>query len=219
MKGNVFFYNGKNKLGNSVGYISRGVQMWRAYNGSPRNPRTPKQTLQRAKIAVVTRVGGWFRNAAYLGLVDEAAAAKNSTTNMFTRLNYKHVTGESADVVSLDPSRIEIAKGTMNNAQYSPVLDIDTQPGEVVIGVTDTQPLALNGDLDAQVIYGVLYAPDLGQVILSDPASSTTNKIRIVLPTAWTGIEVHAYGYVAGTTGNLYHKSSKSAYIGHVNID
>lgn len=219
MKNNVFFYTGHNKLGNTVGYISRGVQMFRAYQPNVRNPRTVKQVLQRAKISLLSQIAGRFKFASYLGLVDEAAAGKMSTVNMFSKLNYGRIAGTTADTLVLDPSRIIVSKGTMYNASYNSVLDVDTEPGVVVINVTDTQALALNGDVDAQVLYGVLYAPDLGQVLLSEPASSTANKIRVTLPTAWTGIEVHAYGYVVGTTGNLYHKSSDSVYIGHVNID
>lgn len=219
MKNNVFFYTGKNKLGNIVGYISRGVQMFRAYQPNVRNPRTAKQVLQRAKISLLSKIAGRFKFASYLGLVDEAAAGKMSTVNMFSKLNYSRIVGATPDTITVDPSRLLIAKGTMYNASFNPVLDIDTEPGFVVIGISDTQALALNGDLDAQSIYGVLYAPDLGQVLLSEPQGTSQNKIRMALPTAWTGIEVHAYGYVVGTSGNLYHKSSDSVYIGHVNID
>lgn len=54
-KNNLFLGQGRGSIGDVVFYVANGVQIARARNRSPRNPKTPRQLYQRAITATVGR--------------------------------------------------------------------------------------------------------------------------------------------------------------------
>lgn len=215
MKGNIQFYHGRGKLGNSVGYTLYGQQMFRAYvgKGEVSNPKSTAQMLQRAKITLLTGMSVVFRSAARLGFTDEARARGCSAVNFFVHMNYPGVTGTTYDNVHLDPTRIICAKGNVPSVVFNSTISTST-PGAITMTVSDVNA-QVDGASDEDNIYCFAYCPDAGTGILSAPASRTDGaSIIIRYPTGWSGLEVHVYGFVV----NLENASSNSAYIGHTEL-
>lgn len=60
MKGNLFLGFGRKKLGDVVFYRSQGVQMARARNRSPKNPKSAKQAVQRMVLATAAKMASAY---------------------------------------------------------------------------------------------------------------------------------------------------------------
>lgn len=215
MKGNIQFYHGRGKLGNSVGYTLYGQQMFRAYVGKGEiiNPKSSSQMLQRAKIRLLTALSIIFRAAAILGYKDEAKSRGCSAVNFFVHENYPNVTGSTADNVSLDPSRIKCARGSVPGVQFSPALGTTT-PGTITVTIQYGQEQA-EGASTTDNVYVLLYCADMNQSVLSLPAARADGAaMNVRYPQTWSGLEVYAYGFVVNAEG----KSSNSEVIGHVEL-
>lgn len=215
MKGNIQFYHGRGKLGNSVGYTLYGQQMFRAYvgKGEVTNPKSAAQVMQRAKIAFLTGLSIVFRAAARVGFTDEARARGCSAVNYFVHMNYPIVTGSSPSDVSIDSSRIICAKGNVPPVMFSSTIGTST-PGAVTMTVTATN-IEVDGASADDNIYCFVYCPDAGTGVLSVPSRRTDGAtITVRYPATWSGLEVHVYGFVAGVNN----ASSNSEYIGHVEL-
>lgn len=215
MKGNIQFYHGRGKLGNSVGYTLYGQQMFRAYvgKGEISNPKSARQMLQRAKIKLLTEMSIVFRAAAILGFKDEAKSRGCSAVNFFVHENYSEVTGTTADNVNLDPSRVKCARGSVPGVQFSPTLNVST-PGTVVATIQYGQEEA-EGASTADNVYVVLYCADMAQAVLSVPAHRADGAaMNVRYPQTWSGMEIYAYYFVVNPDG----KSSDSGVIGHAEL-
>ncbi len=215
MKGNIQFYHGRGKLGNSVGYTLYGQQMFRAYvgKGEVSNPKSAAQMLQRAKIALLTGMSVVFRGAARLGFTDEARARGCSAVNYFVHMNYPSVSGTTYDNVSLDPSRVVCAKGNVPGVTFSSSIGTTT-PGRILMTVTDVNA-GVEGASDEDNIYCFVYCPDAGAGVLSAPARRTDGAtLSVAYPAGWSGLEVHVYGFVVKPED----ASSNSEYVGHTEL-
>ena len=62
--------------------------------------------------------------------------------------------------------------------------------------------------------YLFIYQPDTKQGILSAPALRTTGTIEVRVPSTWTGLTVHVYGFGLGDGRENKGKNSDSCYIG-----
>lgn len=215
MKGNIQFYHGRGKLGNSVGYTLYGQQMFRAYvgKGEVSNPKSVDQMLQRAKIKLLTSLSVVFRSAARLGFDDEARARGCSAVNYFVHMNYPNVTGTDPDNVALDPSKIMCAKGNVPQVMFSSSIGTST-PGAIIMTVTGTN-IEMDGASDEDDIYCFAYCPDAKGGILSAPTKRVdAASITIRYPQSWSGLEVQVYGFVV----NSEKASSNSEHIGHAEL-
>lgn len=215
MKGNIQFYHGRGKLGNSVGYTLYGQQMFRAYvgKGEISNPKSAAQKLQRAKIAYLTALSIVFRAAARLGFTDEAYARGCSAVNYFVHMNYPNVAGSTPDNVNIDTTKIVCAKGNVPPVMFSSTIGTAT-PGSITMTVTDVNA-QVDGASDEDNIYCFAYCPDAGTGVISEPSRRTDGAtVTISYPSSWSGLEIHVYGFVV----NPEKASSNSEYVGHAEL-
>lgn len=215
MKGNVYFYHGRGKMGNTVLYTLYGQQCGRAYvgKGEVANPRTPAQLLQRAKIRLLTDLSVLFKSAARIGFFDEARSRGCSAVNYFVHHNYPKVTGTVPDNVVLQPNNIVVSKGNLPPVVFSNTIKNDT-PGEVSV-VVDHAQLGVEGASADDSVYVVMYCPDLGLTIMGAPAARQDGTtITLLYPTSWSGLEIYVYGFAA----SVEKVSSDSVMIGHIEL-
>ena len=217
MKHNVLFYKGYGKIGNMVGYSIYGKQAFRAYNPVVANPKSDDQQLQRAKIALLTKLLQVFKPAIRLGFKDEARARGCSAVNFFTHRNYPQVTGTSPMGVTLDPSRIVVAQGSIPGVVFSGSL-VTSVPGQVTATISGTNVEVAGADVN-DLVYCFVYCPDAGMGIIS-PATvrDGATGVTVRYPNSWSGLEVHVYGWVVSGAEATPGQSSISEYIGHVEL-
>lgn len=213
MKHNVLFYNGRNKVGNLVGYVVKGKQLFRAYQSNVANPRTSAQTLQRAKFSLVSQTGLVFRSIVKYGLKGYARSRQSTELNAFFHLNYPKVTGTTPSNIQLDPEHLILAKGTRYAAEMSDTIDASSEPNTVeMVVISAASPMP---DEAEDTLYGVLYNAELGEALLSAPGTRSDVKITFTTPRKWLGNEVYGYVFCVSPDGA---SQSNSVYVGHATI-
>lgn len=213
MKGNVFFYQGTKKLGNAVGYTVKGKQLFRAYQGTVANPRSDKQTMQRAKFAYLVERAQAIRPVIRKGFEYLASVRKCTAFNAFFHANFNKLVGATPEMVALQPENMIVAQGPLSNVFYSDTIDASSTPGVVTITVTDAN-LYDQSEADT-LMYGVLFCEELNQGVMSAGQARMAGDINVNYPAAWLGLEVHAYVFTASADGK---QASDSAYVGHTTI-
>lgn len=179
----------------------------------PKNPKTSAQQLSRAKLTLLGTLGSVLRYVIREGFKGDALAHRSTPKACFIKRHYDKVQGTSAENVAIAPEQLILSHGSRTNVFFSDTIDASSVPQQVTLTITDGMTI-YDDELNDKV-YGALYCEDLNQVILSLPVTRTTDKIDITVPKAWTGLEVHAYGFVVSKDGN---QSSPSTYIGHTTI-
>lgn len=204
------------KVGANVFSKLFGQQIIREY-AKPSNPNTEKQQLVRARFNLMTKLSVVFDQSSLLALKSKANGEGMFPNNMFFALNYKNVTGTTADNVSIDPAKIVVATGNLPGVVFSSTIGTAT-PGTLTVTVTDVLATAPRAS-DEDDIYVVAYCPDAEMAVLSAPARRTDGAtLSVRYPSAWSGLEVHVYGFVMGGLEKTTGKASNSEYIGHAEL-
>ena len=214
MKNNVFFYTGRNKAGNLVGYVSRGTQMFRAYVAAIHNPRTSSQQLQRARLSYISKLGRIFKYAARIGFHGMATYRKSSEVNAFVHVNIGSLTGSTPEAVTINPNDILVAYGGRTGASFSSQIDTDSTPGAISVTITDAS--TTQEDQVNDKVYVVAYAPDVEEAVVSAGVARSADKVEVTYPDKWSGLQVHVYGFVAAPDNS---EASMSVHIGTANLD
>lgn len=217
MKHNVLFYRGYGKVGNLVGYQIYGKQAFRAWNPVVKNPNTAAQRLQRAKLAMLTRLIQQFHGPIVLGFRDEAKASGMSAVNYFAHRNYRALRGGTPEALTIDPSVIEIAKGSLPFVEFNSAIGIAT-PGKLTVTIADALR-GVEGADDDDVVRVYLHVPDANAGVWGGVTKrGEATALEINFPAAWSGLEGHVYGFVTGGGENSEEKSSNSTYINHTEL-
>ena len=142
-RGNLILGQGAGKLGDVVLYRNAGQQQARAYVSNPKNPKSYKQALQRAKFASVALAYQYFKN-----IVDRSTRYKDGRTayNDFLKNNIsaapyasKSERQEWAGLYAL-PAQWTLAFGALARpAVWTPTATAGTgsNPSNINFGTTD----------------------------------------------------------------------------------
>lgn len=216
LRGNLFG-NFQGKLGLAYGRMVHGVNLGanmptkrdKGYNYTA----AEKDRMQRFKV--LAELASCFQPANDLGLKAKAKQIGPlvSPFDAFMKLNYEHVTvvGGEAEV---DYGSIVCSMGKMpavafGNASFA-------EPGRVSVSFATTADQPGTDALDK--VYCLIYQPDTNQAILAPGVARTTGSVDVRVPSAWTGMTVHVYGFAIGEGNDNKGVSSDSSYIGTGNI-
>ena len=219
MKNNVIVNTGKNKLGNYVYYTRFGQQCARVYLDKIKNPNTEKQQINRAKLALLVAIGHAFLLPIRVGLGKYASTRKMTASNAFAQINYDDITGQTPDSVMLDPSLIQISKGSVPGIVSNAVLNV-AQPGTIKITVDNSNydaPFASTSD----DVYAVAFCPDTQETAIGVVAKRTNNlaQMMINVPHSWSGLEAHVYTFVKSEYQGYEGQTSNTEYVGHAEVN
>lgn len=193
----------------------RTVTIARGYQPQVRNPRTEKQTLQRARFTAFTLLAKGLVAGIYAGLGSLAQGTKMSPRNLFGKLNLNTevFTGLTPDNMTVDYSKVILSKGGFEVPTFG-TISTDT-PLTVEFSVTSP----IMADADDTAVVGVVYCPEFNQAIVSE-ADSDVGSMEITVPASWNGVKVNVWGFFKynGATDveqGLYKgMKSNSVYVG-----
>lgn len=182
------------KIGKVVGHVVNGVQMYSALGRAPRNPRTPKQTAQRAKFAAVIRIAHVLAGPINIGFRQAAAAVPlTSPRNIFIKKNVANMQyNTETGVLTPDYERVVISDGHVQPVSFSSA--VFTTPATVAV----TFSPEVNADFGAfeqDAVYVVAYCPELLQHSKTIVHRSE-GEASLSVPTSWTGKTVFVWGFV-----------------------
>lgn len=183
-----------NKVGSVVGYKFRGEQVYRGYQKNVANPRTTAQVRNRTKFSNLSTLLRQMSTVIRAGYFTNAKGTKWSQRNLAYKTNYPLVY-ESAASITPDYSHMYVSKGNLSNVVFGR-LDF-TDPSGVSVAVSG---VPYEGSVASSMeVWFVLYSPTLKAVLVKQVQMSTAGTagtISIEVPTAWLGLEVHAWGFV-----------------------
>ena len=184
----------KNKLGNAVGRRWRNLNVLAVYNGSPRNPRTASQQLQRAKFTVLTELAHTFAPLLIESMKNASDGTKRFPRALFMHLNYGAMTGSRADNVIVNYANLKLASGNMMNAIFGAPSFAEPLRVQVSVDTSNVQAayssqVTVNGRIRV-----VVYCPQAGFYV-SNGSDMTESNIVVNVPASWNGLEVKVYAY------------------------
>ena len=67
-------------------------------------------------------------------------------------------------------------------------------------------------------VYLFVYEPESGQGILSAPVKRSSAAVEMRLPSTWSGLTVHVYGFTIGAGRDNLGLGSPSAYVDNLGL-
>lgn len=213
LRGNLFG-NFQGKIGLTYGRMVHGVNLGANMPVKRDNNKATQQMWDLQKrFAELAQMASGFLTAIKMGL---KTYAKNigplvSEFDAFVKLNKDavHVEGATKEV---EYGEIKISKGNLTQVGFGAASFDEPLRVEVPFSGNTDAPDADNKDK----VYLAILEPMTSQVVLSEGVerAAVAAKIGVHLPSTWSGLTVHVYGFtVAGGTANKG-KVSDSVYIG-----
>ena len=201
------------RIGQIVGRVTRGKQYIAALPTVAKDRKvSSKEQDVRLKFKTLTQLAKGFKQGIKVSLKRYAKYAPYITPyNHFVKLNKDavHVVDGVAEVdygnILLAPEGGDIPAVGFGQADFTEPLTakVDFAPNSDVPG-TDA----------ADQVYLLVYEPSSGQGLLSAPAQRSTGVVEVNLPSTWSGVEVHVYGFAIGAGRDNLGLGSPSAYVG-----
>lgn len=198
------------KVGTVVGYKRYGVDCLRAYVRHIRNPRTAGQQLTRARFAALGSVTRAFVSASNTGLGALARSKNMTPSNLFMLKNWSAVSGETPAETEVDFTQLVVSDGSLpspgfNSASMEQALQVD-----VTFRADSDQP-----DTDpSDKVYIFVYQADLNGGVLGQPVLRSAQRASVTVPSGWSGMRVHVYGFAVGGGFANNGKISRTTYLG-----
>ncbi len=185
--------NQRGKIGEIVGRIVDGIQIYTAHTDAVSNPRTPKQVAHRARFAAVTALGRSLGSSIRLGYGNEAARHKlTSPFNIFVHRNMSASSYDPATrTVSVNYQDVSLACGSTPIVGFSSA----TFSEPLKVSATFAPYSATPGADDADSVYLVVYIPDLGMSIIA-VASRLDGIVTATMPSVFGNRTAHVWGFV-----------------------
>ncbi len=199
------------KLGLTYGRMVHGVNLVNMMPGKVRNPRTSAQMDNRERFKTLAQLAAAFIGASNIGLKNKAKQYGPLVTicDAFMKANQGAVSvmgGEAeVDYGSLKCALGNLPQAGFGNASFA-------EPSRIT--VTYSTSADMPGSDAQDKVYMFVYQPDTKQGILSAPALRTTGNMDVRVPSSWTGLTVHVYGFALGDGRENKGKNSDSSYIG-----
>ena len=198
------------KIGPVNFYVTKGTQFSRSMPVVERNRRFSSNQLDNMeRFKTLGKLAAAFMPASEIGLKNLMDKAYENAISVFVQTNQGAVSvmGGEAEV---DYGSLKVAMGNL----YQPAFGnaVFTTPGKI----TATYGTSADGPhADAQdKVYLCAYQPDMKQAVLSAPALRTTGSIELPVPSVWTGMNAHVYGFAVGDGRENKGYISESFYLG-----
>lgn len=212
-KGILGGFNGK--VGTVIGYRRYGKDIMRSIASHVRDRKSDTQLMNRMRFKETIRLSKAFAKATKVGLELSALNNQRTTGNDFFSLNWEYVTLNSEGVLAVDYSKLRLSEGSMT----APAFGTPKMDGDLLVEVTfpsDTD--ADDADADDEV-YIFVYQAEVGSGVLSSAVVRSSGKVSVTVPAAWSGTEVHVYGFAVGGGKRNNGQHSGTAYLGKGTIE
>ncbi len=198
------------KVGPVVGSKWKSLNILRAYQPKPHNPKTKAQLIQRAKFKLIVALGKKCLPFVRVSLAK--AYANMSGSNSFVKLNLSTAISGTYPSFSINYPNLVVATGTLTGIDTVSVANAAGR--KVILTWTDNTG---EGDAASTDVGMILLIDASNRMILEDTSSSvrSAGTLTITCPPICVGNTVYAYiAFKNPTTGEI----SISSYAGTVNV-
>lgn len=178
--------------------------------------KAPSKTLleNRMRFSEMARLAKAFAPALTVGMTNMPDGMMGSR-NVFSKKNWPHVTINGDGVLTVDYSKLQLTNGSLSAPAFStPKLD-----GDLVVEVSFA---AVEGATDTSaddLVYLYVYQAEVGLGMMSAAVPRSAAKVSVRVPAAWSGTEVHIYGFAVGGGRLNYGRSSYTVYLGKGTVE
>lgn len=203
---------GKNsgKIGQVNFWVVKGTQFNRAMPVVRKDIRPTSEQLDvREKFATLGKLASAFQAVSKIGLKGMMDKAYENAISVFVQKNQDAVSvmGGAAEV---DYGSLKCAAGPMPGVAFGNATFTEALKVAVTYTATSDEP-----GTDAQdQVYIAVYQPDTNQLMLSAPALRNAGSVEVRVPSTWTGLTVHVYGFAVGGGNDNKDDLTNSSYIG-----
>lgn len=180
------------KIGPVVGRKFREENVYSAYQKNVFNPRSEAQTRHRNRFRTLSTLSHDMACGAIFGFRTAAKGTNMSPRNLFQKTNWPNVTATVSGLTTIDYTGIQVSKGGLSIVNFAqPTFDT---PMEVVVEFEEFGAPCQRTANDRAFAY--VYCPDAKQGILSEATDLGDGKVTVRVPSLWTGMRVHVWGFV-----------------------
>ena len=205
------------RIGQIVGRVTRGKQYFAALPTVAKDRKVSSREQDvRLKFKTLAQLAKGFKQGIKVSLERYAKYAPYITPfNHFVKIN--------KDAVSAVGGTVEVDYGNIILApQGGDIPSVGFGTADFEEPLTVKVPFTPNSDVPgadtADQVYIFVYEPESGTGVLAQPVQRNAGDIETHLPSTWSGLEVHVYGFAIGAGRDNLGLGSASAYIGTGNV-
>ena len=187
-------------VGTVIGYEWRGQWCLRSRPRRVRNPRTEKQQLNRLLFKQMVQLAGVLKTVLRVGMHRSSLSLHMTECNLFVKNNKECFSLDGEGHMAVDWENVVVSDGPLAAPEFT---------GAETLGDTVEFRFGGEGDGDDDV-HVVAYCPEEQATVESAATARRTGMVRIALPEAWHGKEVHLWGFATDYRG----EASVSVYLG-----
>lgn len=206
----------RGKLGNSYGRKVHGVAL-NALMPTPRGNKHATEEMRdiQLRFKTLAQLASAFMAAIVIGLKTRAKAIGPlvSQFDAFIKDNWPTTRAEGG-VVEIDYGNLKISDGNLPEVGFGSANF--EEPLRVSVGFTPNTDTP-GADADDEVRL-VVYQPDSNKSVMSAPVQRSAGTIEMALPSTWSGMTVHVYGFAVGAGRTNKGIVSDGNYIGTGNV-
>ncbi len=198
------------KLGNVVGFNWKGKNIQRALVQTS-DPKSEGQQLNRAKFAIITRMGSDLYEAVYEGYRNEASHLKTTQNGLFLKDNFSNVSGETPETLVVNYEGLKLSSEKLRGVEFG---EASLNENTLSVSIADSNLYGRRVSA-ADRVYLVAYCPERREAKCVAVGTRTeTEALTLNLPGRWTGKRVYAYGFTIGAAPFNDRQASKTEYLG-----
>ncbi len=196
------------KLGNVVGFNWKGINLQRALIVGA-DKRSEKQLLQRAKFALVGKLGSVLYEAVYEGFRFEARDCRSTQNGLFLKYNLKNISG-TPEALFVNFEALKLSSEKLHGVNFgAPALNGTT----LSVGITNTANTDRRVSM-ADRVYLCAYCPEQDESVFAPVGTRADSSVTLTIPSAWGSQRFYVYGFVVGASSNNDGLASKTVYLG-----
>lgn len=195
----------KNSVANLTMYNNKGVSIVRSKPLNVRNPRTPKQLTQRAKMGILTHLSSGFLPAITLGYAKLPGLLQAS--NQFVKENLGVVTVDEAHKATVDFTKLSCSSGGLKR----PLVAVSFRLEDSQFVFTQTAQEQTLTCSPTDVVYAVVYEKEQCESEVYKLKMRSENGESVFrLPQDWKTDNCEFYAFACSENGK---QSSKTSYL------
>lgn len=201
------------KVGNVVGRVRQGQQVYCIYQPNVGNPQTPAQQANRMKITLLSQLGSVILNAIQLGFKQLDGYQKGSPYSAFVGYNCKvaqPITGAYPNL-EVDYSKVAVSEGSLSNP-----FNLQGSVDNHAFSLTWADNSGMGNALASDVIHVCVLNKNKKVAAFYPHAATRSQRMcSDTLPTIWSGDSVEIWAFMGRENETMM---SKTMYVGEYTI-
>ena len=199
------FGNFRGKVGNVVGRVRQGRNVYAIYQPVVNNPQTADQMATRSNFTLLSKFMSKCITAVRIGFKYLDGYKYGSAYSSAVGYNLK-ING------IINSGAIDFTKVVMSEGALDALLNLTEQNDSGTITLTWTDTTGLGNAKADDIVYVVAYNKDLGVCIVDNSAERGDRNATVTCPTPWAGNTVEFWAFCESADGRYV---STSQYLGN----